>query len=35
MAKQVQPTSLILLVLIVLFVAAKWAYEKGISGGTS
>ena len=29
MAKQIQPTSLILLVLVAVFVAAKWAYDKG------
>lgn len=29
MSKQIQPTSLIFVIVIVLFVAAKWAYDKG------
>jgi hypothetical protein len=29
MAKQLQPTSLIFIVLAVVIVAIKWAYDKG------
>jgi hypothetical protein len=32
MAKQIQPTSLILIVAAVLFVAARWAYKQGTGG---
>jgi hypothetical protein len=33
MSKQIQPTSLFLIVGIVLFAAAKWAYDKGMQPG--